>query len=131
MEEQGRDYAKGFSGKKCYLFRVASGSSGLVVLFLGTLNWLEKMCVSGNNDLLAVGAIGGSALMVMDIILLKKLFKNLSYKLNRFDDQEKYNFYFKNKDILGSYISINELDDCSISEIKEIVSWKKKVRKKR
>ena len=41
MEEQGRDYAKEFNSKKCYLFRVASGSSGLAIVLLGTLNWLE------------------------------------------------------------------------------------------
>ena len=130
MEEQGRDYALGLANKKWYLFKFGSGNLGLIVIFFGTLNWLEKLAFSFDNHMLVLGAIGGSALLGTDIILFKELYKDLVRELNKFYDQEKYDYYFKNKDVLDGYVNINELDDCSFSEVRDMVSWKKKIRKK-
>lgn len=131
MEEQGKNYIKKINNKKQYLFKIISATTGLVIILFGTLNWLEKLCTTNINDeTLLFGTIASSSIIAIDIILFKKLFKNLSSQISLFEDQEKYQYYFKNKETINKYITINELDDYSLSELKKVVNLKNKIKTK-
>lgn len=122
MEEQGLEFAGGISKKNKYLLKVGSASSGLIILLFGTLQGMEMLAT---NELM-LGTCLGSILLAVDIIGLRKLFFYVASSVPVLENQEKYNFYFENKNILGSYVSINELDNYSLEYLKKLVSYEKK-----
>ena len=120
MEKQGLNYAKEFNNMNNKCVNLVSGASSLVILFIGTLGWLNSKCSLSNvNDLelFLVSSFG----VGIEVILLRKVFFKLAYLMEILEDKEKYKYYFNNKELLGDYIGINELDNYSLSYIKEML----------
>ena len=78
----------------------------------------------GSSEIL-VGTIVSSGIMACDLLLIRKLFFNMGVRLERISNQEKYAFYFQNKDLLD-LVGINDLDSYSMDQLKEMVSYKRR-----